>query len=73
MSTPVSYTHLDVYKRQVNDRLDLQLNLNNLLDTEYYTRIRNNIAFTGTTVTGGNGWATPGEGRSAVLTATWRF
>ena len=57
----------------VNDRLDLQLNVNNLADTEYYTRIRNNITFTGTTVTGGNGWATPGDGRSATLTATWRF
>ena len=57
----------------VNDHLDLQLNVNNLADTEYYTRIRNNITFTGNTVTGGNGWATPGEGRSATLTATWRF
>lgn len=57
----------------VNDRLDLQLNVNNLADAEYYTRIRNNITFTGTTVTGGSGWATPGDGRSATLTATWRF
>ncbi|MGN6153169.1 MAG: TonB-dependent receptor [Lysobacteraceae bacterium] len=57
----------------VNDRLDLQLNVNNLTDAEYYTRIRNNITFTGATVTGGNGWATPGDGRSATLTATWRF
>lgn len=57
----------------VNDRLDLQLNVNNLFDAEYYTRIRNNITFTGATVTGGNGWATPGDGRSATLTATWRF
>jgi catecholate siderophore receptor len=57
----------------VNDRLDLQLNVNNLADAEYYTRIRNNITFTGATVTGGNGWATPGDGRSATLTATWRF
>lgn len=71
--TDAYWVHRAMVNYAVNDRLDLQLNLNNLLDTEYYTRIRNNIAFTGTTVTGGNGWATPGEGRSAVLTATWRF
>ena len=46
---------------QVNERIGLQLNINNLLDKEYYTRIRN------------NGWATPGDARSAVLTATIRF
>ena len=32
-----------------------------------------NPDFTGGVVTAGNGWATPGEGRSAVLTATYRF
>ena len=57
----------------LNDRLDLQLNINNLLDDTYYTRIRNSITFTGSTVTGGSGWATPGDGRSATLAATWRF
>ncbi len=31
------------------------------------------VTFTGGVVTAGNGWATPGEGRSAVLTATYRF
>jgi len=40
---------------------DLQLNINNLFDEEYYTRIRN------------NGWATPGDGRSVVLSATYSF
>lgn len=57
----------------VGDRLDLQLNIENLLDETYYTRIRNNITFTGTTVTGGAGWAVPGAARSFVLTARWRF
>lgn len=57
----------------VNERLSLQLNVDNLLDETYYTRIRNSIAFTGATVTGGSGWATPGDGRAAMLTATWRF
>jgi hypothetical protein len=33
-------------------------------DEEYYERIRNNAA---------NGWATPGAGRSAVLSVTWRL
>lgn len=46
---------------QVSDRLSLQLNLNNVFDKQYYTRVRN------------NGWATPGDARSAVLTATYRF
>lgn len=46
---------------QVSDRLSLQLNLNNVFDKQYYTRVRN------------NGWATPGDAHSAVLTATYRF
>lgn len=57
----------------VSDRLDLQLNIENLLDEVYYTRIRNNLTFTGTTVTGGGGWAVPGAARAFVLTARWRF
>jgi catecholate siderophore receptor len=58
---------------RLGDHLSLQLNLDNLLDATYYTRIRNNLVFTNGVVTGGNGWATPGNGRSATLTATWRF
>lgn len=38
--------------------LSAQLNVKNIGDTLYFTRIRN------------NGWATPGDGRSAVLTVT---
>jgi len=39
----------------------LQLNIDNLFDKQYFTRVRN------------NGWATPGAARSAVLTATFKF
>lgn len=46
---------------KVTKELNLQLNINNLFDKEYYTRIRN------------NGWATPGDGRQAVLTANYSF
>ena len=46
---------------KVNRELTLQLNVNNLLDEEYYTRMRN------------NGWATPGDPRNATLTATYAF
>ena len=43
------------------DQLELRLNVNNLFDKKYYTRIRN------------NGWATPGDRRNATLTANYRF
>jgi catecholate siderophore receptor len=41
--------------------LELRLNVNNLFDEVYYVRGRN------------NGWATPGDRRSASLTASYRF
>lgn len=41
--------------------LSAQLNVKNFTDADYYTRIRN------------NGWATPGDARSAVLTINYRF
>lgn len=41
--------------------LSAQVNVKNIGDTLYFTRIRN------------NGWATPGDGRSAVLTVTARM
>lgn len=41
--------------------LTAQLNVKNVGDELYYTRIRN------------NGWATPGDGRSAVLTVGYHF
>ncbi len=67
------WVHRAMVGYALNEWLSLQLNVNNLLDETYYTRIRNNITFTNGVVTAGNGWATPGEGRSAALTATWRF
>ena len=54
-------THRAMLAWDVNEKLALQLNANNLFDKQYFTRVRN------------NGWATPGEARSAVLSATYRF
>ena len=45
----------------VTEDVSLQLNVSNLTDETYYTRIRN------------NGWATPGEGRAAVFTLNYSF
>ena len=58
---PGERTHRAMAAYAVNSQLSLQLNLNNLTDEKYVTRVRN------------NGWATPGEARSAVLSATYRF
>ena len=60
-TTPDYVTHRAMLGYQVNDQLSLQLNIDNLADKEYFTRIRN------------NGWATPGAARSATLTAAYRF
>ncbi len=46
---------------RVHRQLSLQLNANNLLDSEYETRVRN------------NGWATPGDARQLTLTANLDF
>jgi len=46
---------------QASRRLNLRLNLNNLTDELYYTRVR------------GTGWATPGDARQAVLTMNYDF
>ncbi|MHA6719676.1 TonB-dependent receptor [Sphingomonas sp. RS6] len=45
----------------ITRNVSAQLNVKNVTDSEYYTRIRN------------NGWATPGESRSAVLTLNVRY
>lgn len=47
---------------EVTKALSLQLNVKNIGDKLYYTRIRAN-----------NGWATPGDARSAILTASYKF
>lgn len=62
--TPDYWVHRAMVGWQANDALSLQLNIENLTDKEYYDRIRN---------TATSGWATPGIGRSATLTATYRF
>lgn len=54
-------THRLMAAYRVNRDFTLQLNVNNLTDRLYYTRIRN------------NGWATPGDARTVVLNATYRF
>jgi catecholate siderophore receptor len=48
----------------LTERAVLQLNVNNLLDEEYYERVRNNA---------GKGWATPGAARAATLNFSYRF
>jgi catecholate siderophore receptor len=54
------------------DGLALQLNVNNLFDEEYFIRVRgNNVA--GSTTGRTSGWATPGDGRSIVLSALYEF
>jgi catecholate siderophore receptor len=47
----------------IGENLVVQLNIDNLADETYFERIRNNTT---------SGWATPGAGRSAVLSLTWR-
>lgn len=47
-----------------SDAISVQVNLKNLTDQDYYTRIRSNAGF---------GWATPGDARSAQVTLNYRF
>ncbi|MEL1263683.1 TonB-dependent siderophore receptor [Pseudoxanthomonas putridarboris] len=57
-----SYTmHRAMIGYQFGSSFGLQLNVDNLFDKQYFTRVRN------------NGWATPGAARSVVLTATYKF
>lgn len=62
-TAPSYWTHRAMVAYKLNRHASLQLNVNNLFDKEYYTRIRNSAA----------GWATPGEGRSFVLSANLSF
>ncbi|MNF42635.1 catecholate siderophore receptor [Pseudomonas linyingensis] len=53
---------------QASKQLQLQLNVNNLFDEEYYDRVRTSNG------TGSNsGGLVPGDGRSAVLSANYSF
>jgi catecholate siderophore receptor len=74
LETDAYWVHRAMVGYQINERIGLQLNISNLFDEEYYTSIRNSLTVDAAgVVTGGSGWANPGEGRSAVLTATFRF
>ena len=55
------WTHRAMVNYKISRSASLQLNVNNLSDEEYFTRIRN------------NGWATPGDGRQFVLSASFAF
>jgi catecholate siderophore receptor len=46
----------------ITKRLNAQINVKNIGDKLYYTRIRAN-----------NGWATPGDARSATLTVSYKL
>lgn len=55
------FVHSAYVAYDVNDRLKAQFNVKNFTDELYFTRIRN------------NGWATPGDGRAAVLSLTYSY
>ena len=55
------WVHRAYASYEITEGASLQLNVTNLTDETYYTRIRN------------NGWATPGDGRAAVLTLNYSF
>jgi catecholate siderophore receptor len=65
--TPVLYSKAYVVHNltvayDITRALSAQLNVKNIGDKLYYTRVRAN-----------NGWATPGDGRSAILTLGYKF
>jgi catecholate siderophore receptor len=49
----------------LNEHFNLQLNVSNLLDKEYFTQLR--------TVSTTSGWVNPGAGRTATLAANVTF
>ena len=59
--TEAYWVHRATVAWSPTERLELRLNVNNLLDEVFYIRGRN------------NGWATPGDRRNATLTASYRF
>ena len=61
VKAPEYWVHRAMAAYSFGKTLDVQLNINNLFDKEYYTRIRN------------NGWAVPGETRSFILSANYNF
>ncbi|MFV3075433.1 TonB-dependent receptor [Niveispirillum fermenti] len=59
--TPDFWVHRASASYWLNEETQIQVNVNNLFDKHYFTRIRN------------NGWATPGDARSATLTVNYTF
>ena len=59
--SPDYWVHNAFLSYEITRALTAQVNVKNATDSLYYTRIRN------------NGWATPGDGRSAVLSLNYRF
>lgn len=62
--TPDYYVHRAMVAYPITENAVLQLNVSNLLDEEYFERVRNNAT---------NGWATPGAARQATLSLTYEF
>ena len=56
-------THRASVTYQVSRDVEVRLNVNNLTDEDYLTRVR----------TSATGWATPGDARNATLTVNYRF
>lgn len=55
------WVHRAMAAYSINDAIRLQLNVQNIFDKTYYTRVRN------------NGWAVPGAGRQTTLSAVMNF
>jgi catecholate siderophore receptor len=62
--TPDYWTGRLMASYQLNEQFAMQFNIDNVTDKEYFERVRNNPT---------NGWATPGTGRTAVLSLSWRL
>jgi len=58
---PSYWVHRAMVSYTILKDLTAQVNVNNLFDNQYYTRVRN------------NGWATVGDRRSATLTVNYSF
>lgn len=61
---PGYWVHRASAAYQLNDQVELRLNVNNLFDKTYYSKIRNVAT---------SGWATPSTARNATLTVSYTF
>jgi len=66
---PSYWLHSLAVTWRITPETDVRLNVRNVTDEEYYTRIRS----AGSQPIGGFGWATPGDTRNATLTVNHRF